>query len=83
MKDGKYIINRDRYESIETNWIALYVNAEHITYVDSFGVYIPKEIRKYIGKKNITTNNYRRRANNSINLVRILLYWINWFHITM
>ena len=29
----------------------MYVNAEHITYVDSFGVYIPKEIRKYIGKK--------------------------------
>ena len=40
------------------------MNSEHITYDDTFGVYIPKEIRKYIGNKNITTNNYRRRANN-------------------
>ena len=33
------------------------MNAENITYFNSFGVeHIPKEIRKLIRKKNITTN---------------------------
>ena len=60
IKDGAYIINFDEYESIGTNWIALYVNAKNITYFDSFGVeHIPKEVRKFIGNKNIATNIYR------------------------
>ena len=60
IKDGVYIINFDEYESIGTNWIALYVNAKNITYFDSFGVeHIPKEVRKFIGNKNIATNIYR------------------------
>ena len=54
IKDWAYIINLDEFESIGTHWIALYVNAENITYFDSFGVeHIPKEIRKFIGNKNI------------------------------
>ena len=54
IKDGTYTINIDEYESIGTHWIALYVNAKNVTYFDSFGVeHIPKEIRKYIGNKNI------------------------------
>ena len=54
IKDWAYIINLDEFESIRTHWIALYVNAENITYFDSFGVeHIPKEIRKFIGNKNI------------------------------
>ena len=36
IKDGEYIINLDEYESIGTHWIALYVNAENVTYFDSF-----------------------------------------------
>ena len=36
IKDGAYIINLDEYESIGTHWIALYVNAENVTYFDSF-----------------------------------------------
>ena len=45
IKDGAYIINLDEYESIRTHWIALYVNAENVTYFDSFGVeHIPEEI---------------------------------------
>ena len=40
IKDGAYIINLDQYESI-----VLYINAENVTYFDSFGVeFIPKEI---------------------------------------
>ena len=33
----------DQYESIQTHWIALYVNAEKVTYFDNFGIeHIPK-----------------------------------------
>ena len=60
IKDGAYIINLDEYESIETLWIALYVNAENVTYFDSFGV------EKFIGNKNIITNIYRMQAYDSI-----------------
>ena len=43
--------------------IALHVNAENVTYFDSFGVeQIPKEIRKLIGNKTIIANNYRVQA---------------------
>ena len=30
-EDGAYIMNLDEYESIETHWIALHVNAENVT----------------------------------------------------
>ena len=43
------------------------MNAKNVTYFNSFGVkYIPKEIRKNIGNKNIITNFYRIQAYNSI-----------------
>ena len=59
IKDGAYIINLDEYESIGTHWIALFVNDNNVTYFDNFGVeHIPKEIRKFIGNKNIITNIY-------------------------
>ena len=38
IKDGAYIINLDEYKSIRTHWIALYLNAENVTYFGSFGV---------------------------------------------
>ena len=67
IKDGAYVINLDEYKSIGTHWIALYVNAENVTYFDSFGVeHIPKEIKKFIGNKNIITNIYRIEAYNSM-----------------
>ena len=38
-----------------------------VIYFDSFGVeHIPKEIKKFIGNKNIKTNIFRIQANNSI-----------------
>ena len=65
--DGSYIINLDEYESIETHWIALYVNVENVTWFDSFGVeHIPKEIRKLIGNKNTVTIIYGIQAYDSI-----------------
>ena len=46
INDGTCIINLDEYESIETHSIALYVNAENVTYFDSFEVeYIPKKLQ--------------------------------------
>ena len=53
----KYIKNLDEYESIGTHWIPLYVNGNNITYFDIVEIEdIPKEIKKLIGNKNITTN---------------------------
>ena len=47
IKNGAYIINLDKYESIGTHWIALYVNDSNVTYFDSFEVeHIPKEIQR-------------------------------------
>ena len=63
IKYEAYIINLDEYESIGTHWIALYLNAGNVIYFDRFGVeYIPKEIRQFIGNKNIITNIYRIQA---------------------
>ena len=61
------MINLDEYESIRTDWIALYVNAEDVTYFYSFGVeHILKEIRKFIGNKNLSTNISRIQTYDSI-----------------
>ena len=58
-----HCINLDEFKSIGTHWIELYVNAENVTYFYSFGVeHIPKEIKKFIGNKNVKTNIYRKQA---------------------
>ena len=47
--------------------IALFCSRNEIIYFDSFGVeYIPEEIKKFIGNKNIKANIYRVQANDSI-----------------
>ena len=67
LKDGAYIINIDDNESKETHWITLYLNAKNVTCFDSFEVeHIRKEIKKFIGNKNITKNIYRIQAYDSI-----------------
>ena len=67
INDGAYVINLDEYESIGTDRKALYVNANNIVYFDSFEVeHIPKEIKKFLGNKNIITNIYRIQAYDSI-----------------
>ena len=41
-----YVINLDEYESIGTHSIALYVNGDNVTYIDSFNFeYIPKKVK--------------------------------------
>ena len=51
---GAYVTNLDGYVNIGTHWIALYVKNIEIVHFDGFGVeYVPKEIEKFIGHKNI------------------------------
>ena len=38
IKDGAYVINLNEFKSIETHWIALYVDSNNIIYFGSFGV---------------------------------------------
>ena len=67
IKDGGYVINLDEYYDIGTQWIALYVNNETATYFDSFGTeHIPKEVKKFIGSRNIISNIYRIQNYDSI-----------------
>ena len=54
IKDGAYVINLDEYSNIATQWFALCVLNNNVTYSDSFVVeHIPKEIKTFIGNKNI------------------------------
>ena len=57
IKDGLYIKILDEYDLIESHCLALYVNAENLTYFDSFGVEcIPNEIKKFLANENIIAN---------------------------
>ena len=43
IEDGTYVINLDEYSDIGTHWVALWLNNNDVTYLDSFGVeHIPK-----------------------------------------
>ena len=56
----KQTINLDKYKSVGTLSIALYVNGNNVAYCDSFEVeHIPKEIQKCIDNKNVITNIHR------------------------
>ena len=75
----RHIIDLDEYKSIENNWKALYMNAENVTYFDSFGVeYIPKEIRIFIGSKYITTNICRIQTYDSVMCGYFCIYFIDF-----
>ena len=69
IKNGAYVINLDEYSDVDvgTHWIALYVKNNEVIYFGSFGVeHAPKEIKKLIGHKDIETNMFRIKADNSI-----------------
>ena len=79
IKNGAYVINLDEYHDIGTHWVAFYVNNKTITYFDSFGVeHIPKEIMKFIARKKIITNIYRRQAYDSIMCGYFCIGFINF-----
>ena len=67
IKNGTYVINLDEYEDVGTHRIALYVKNNEVIYFDNFGVeHVPKEIKKFIGNKDIKINIFRIQAYNSI-----------------
>ena len=67
IKNAAYIINLDEHADTDTHWIALHSKNNEVIYFDSFGVeYIPKEIKKFIGKKDIKTNIFKIQAYDSI-----------------
>ena len=79
IKDGAYIINLDEYSDIGTHWVAFYIQ-NNVTYFDSLGVeHIPKEIKTFIGNKNIKANMFRIQAYDSIMCGHfcIGIYWLH------
>ena len=67
IKDRAYLINLDEYSDTGTDWIVLYVLNNDVNYFDSFGVeHIAKEIKTFIGDKNIKTNIFKIQAHDSI-----------------
>ena len=79
IKNGAYVINLDEYRDIGNNWVALYVNNNATIYFDSFGVeHIPKEIIKFIDRKNIITSIYRIQAYDSIMRCYFCIGFINF-----
>ena len=54
------MINFDDYADVGTHWIALYVLNNGAFYFDSLGVeHFPREIRCFIGNKNMRENIFR------------------------
>ena len=52
IKDKEYVINIDELKSIETYWIALYVNGNNETYFDNFCVeHIQKKVKNSLETK--------------------------------
>ena len=82
--DGACVINLDEYESIETDWMALYGRPKIVIYFGRIRVeHILKRIRKFIRNKNMATNIYRTQAYDSImcgyfciGFINLFLYWI-------
>ena len=61
------MINLDEYADVGTHWVALYVKNNKVIYFGSFGVeHVSKEIKRFIGHKDIKTNIFRIQADNSI-----------------
>ena len=74
-----YVINLDEYSKIGNHWIAEYIKNNDITCFDSFGVeQIPKEIIKFIGRKNVIANIFRIQAYDSIMCAYFCIGFINF-----
>ena len=66
-KERVYIINIDEYKSMRTHWIALCLNGDNVTHLDSFRVEnFLKQFKIFIRNKNTAINIYGIQANDSI-----------------
>ena len=63
----EHAVNLNEYENTGTHWIVLYDKNNEVIYFDSFSVeYIPLEIFKFIGSKDIKLNIFIIQAYDSI-----------------
>ena len=59
IKNGAYVISLDEYADVGTHWIAFYVKDNEVIYFDCFGVkHVPKEMRRFIGRKKTQKQTY-------------------------
>ena len=57
----------------------MFVKTNEVIYFDNFGIeYIPKEINKFIGNKNIKSNTFRIQAYDSIMCGYFCIEFINY-----
>ena len=74
IKDGAYVMNLDEYADVGTHWITLFCSRNEIVYFDSFVIeHVRKEIKEFVGNKNIIAKIFRVQGNNS---VMCGLFWI-------
>ena len=67
IKNGAYVINLDEYADVGIHQISWQEEDNEIIYFDSSAIeHVPKEIKKFIGHKNIKIDISRIQANNSI-----------------
>ena len=60
IQKGTHVINLQDSLGPGTYWVVVFVKKNEVIYFDSFGVeYIPREIEKSVGNKNIKTNLFR------------------------
>ena len=79
IKDRAYVINLGEYSDIGTHCIALYINNKTVTYFDSFGIeHIPKEVKKFIGNRDIISHIYRIQNFDSIMCGYFSIGFINY-----
>ena len=86
IKDGAYVTNLDEYSDIGTHWVSLWVdnnnnnnNNNNVNSFNSFGVeHIPKDIKTFIGNKNIKTNIFRVQVYDSIMCGYFCIGFINY-----
>ena len=73
-----HTINLDEYAEVGTHWIALFCNQNETLYFDIFGVgHVPKEVKEFVGNKNIKTYIFQVQANNSV-MYGYMLAGKNW-----
>ena len=69
----------DEYSNLGTHWVALSVSNKTATYFDSFGIeHMPKEVKIFIGNRNIITNIYRIQNYDSIMSGYLCIVFINY-----
>ena len=79
IKKGAYVINLDEYADIGTHWVALYVKSNKVIYFDSYGgEHIPKEVKNFIGNREIKANIFRLQAYDSIMCGYFCIEFINF-----